>query len=42
MGIFFFYLVIVGFCVRSWVLYEELEFRGRKLVLLEGDVEFGI
>lgn len=28
-----------GLCAHSWVLYEEPEFQGRKLVLPEGDVE---
>lgn len=30
-----------GFCAHSWVMYGEPEFRGRKLVLPEGDVELG-
>lgn len=29
----------LGLCAHSWVLYEEPGFRGRKLVLPEGDVE---
>lgn len=31
--------VTPGPCAHSWVLYEEPEFRGRKLVLPEGEVE---
>lgn len=31
--------VTLGLCAHSWVLYEEPEFRGRKLVLPEGDVD---
>lgn len=31
--------VTQGLCAHSWALYEEPEFRGRKLVLPEGDVE---
>lgn len=30
-----------GLCAYSWVLYEEPEFRGRKLVVPEGDVDLG-
>lgn len=33
--------MILGFCAHSWLLYEEPDFLGQKLVLPEGDAELG-